>query len=1172
MEAVYSSSLTTGTPDVWQQLQEFRFGVSLPKLFDYIAFLPVAWETSSATLEAQGTTDTSTPHKGQNNRQFGSAALPLQSGAAAAAGEALAAASKVSGRSSIGVLPTTEGTQLFGFFVSPYFLFSIFIGFVISRIHVLVHRQRVRPLGMLARIAIYSPAYFLLLRAFAIDCIALSTSSLRQYIHMWMETPVDLVSSFVQNHGIVAGDSPIAASRALWLSFSTCCIFDCIDVFVARLEGSPCAPYEYIGGLVERTSLYYFYGGSFRIQELGLLHVLEKLFLSHILIVFENGWRWRLVPTAIANALMLHHFVFSVRNYTSHHSVYPFVQVLSMALLAVSMVIVSTTVLVHWLASTIDRLGMKPVANAQPRRVDGMSESAGVAVYDHNGVFQGTGAGEMDDSAEMFELRKDTFIPFAPDLRRDFSVEILDLAGTCLQQCSSKIEANGFSRPLGAVRLPRTTALDQYVDQVVCESTVPRKNKQNRKRRTETSKRGRGISQNRIARMPRVNGLDVFVDDEPNLLRQMPGNTIDLVHALQNTRVNSVRNLLRGMLALAVAIFRYALRQKSDPCLAGGRLIPGSALGGIDNETGQRIRVKQKQSRTQGTRLRGDSSSGASMAGDTPTSVGGNGCAPDHLEDALYSWTDSDDEDFDYVASSGETSEFSDDNEESDINDRTDDALYCEATDLVDDILRDKDDNNPAGLSTSAATFIARSLFSRNEQHYSQRGMMTRRMMYSRDLEDDGDGAEESRRHMSAPLLFNAMARMFRAASSPADYGRPALPFGHHETDELAQLIRSRRQRHNDLAFSSSTAAGASGGSASSNGGSDAALCVVCWANTRCVMLRPCRCLCLCNECRVALVARNFDHCPCCRRDVAGYSRVYAVHAKPADSGKITGTNTGVGQSQHARTATVGRRHSVAERDDFADISREEIVLEDPVAPISAPPSVPATSTARAPAGNSGNRSNNPEESFVMKARNNVTKPVAAPAAAAAAAVERSPVIKANVGAIGKQTVSVNPSKDVVASQHKSILSADKEKPLVAEQTQKEPTLVNTDDPGNNAQRLPESAATSHSAEDWRTRTLNYDPNNPGYDSRTEKEAIAPHLKAIVGDKIGYARRQRALEILYEQCKKTPDIVSAMEETPSAAARHAIEREKHVYESSVAGTYHAKLLVCLKELKQKAKA
>ncbi|KAJ2516535.1 hypothetical protein H4217_004518 [Coemansia sp. RSA 1939] len=303
-------------------------------------------------------------------------------------------------------------------------------------------------------------------------------------------------------------------------------------------------------------------------------------------------------------------------------------------------------------------------------------------------------------------------------------------------------------------------------------------------------------------------------------------------------------------------------------------------------------------------------------------------------------------------------------------------------------------------------------------------------------------------------------------------------------------------------------------------------------------------------------------------------------HVKSADSGKVTGTNAGANQSQHARTATVERRQSIAERDDFADIGREEIVLEDPVAPISAPPSVSATApatatgtrTARAPTGNNGNRSHNPEESSTMKARNNVAKPVTAVPAAAAAAVEGPPVIKANVGAIDKQTVSVNPNKDVVVSQHKSIPFADKEKPSVAEKTQKEPTSVNTDDTDNKAQCFPESAAASHPEEDWRTRTLNYDPDNPGYDSRTEKEAIVPHLKAIVGDKIGYARRQRALEILYEQCKKTPDIVSDMEETPSVAARHAVEREKHVYESSVAGTYHAKLLVCLKELKRKAKA
>ncbi|KAJ2559238.1 hypothetical protein EV175_000435 [Coemansia sp. RSA 1933] len=118
---------------------------------------------------------------------------------------------------------------------------------------------------------------------------------------------------------------------------------------------------------------------------------------------------------------------------------------------------------------------------------------------------------------------------------------------------------------------------------------------------------------------------------------------------------------------------------------------------------------------------------------------------------------------------------------------------------------------------------------------------------------------------------------------------------------------------------------------------------------------------------------------------------------------------------------------------------------------------------------------------------------------------------------------------------------------------------------------------TQHSStekeEDWRTRTLNYDPENPGYDSTTEREAVVPQLKAIVSDKIGYSRRQRALEILYDHYKKIPGIMTAMKETtPSVAAMRAVESERDVYDSSVAGTYHGKLLVCLKELKQKAQA
>ncbi|WWC71506.1 uncharacterized protein I206_105464 [Kwoniella pini CBS 10737] len=54
--------------------------------------------------------------------------------------------------------------------------------------------------------------------------------------------------------------------------------------------------------------------------------------------------------------------------------------------------------------------------------------------------------------------------------------------------------------------------------------------------------------------------------------------------------------------------------------------------------------------------------------------------------------------------------------------------------------------------------------------------------------------------------------------------------------------------------------------------------CVVCMTQMRDTILWPCRCLALCNDCRESLAARlsASEHmCPCCRRKVDGYSRIY---------------------------------------------------------------------------------------------------------------------------------------------------------------------------------------------------------------------------------------------------------------------------------------------------------
>ncbi|KAF4507044.1 hypothetical protein G6O67_005720 [Ophiocordyceps sinensis] len=51
--------------------------------------------------------------------------------------------------------------------------------------------------------------------------------------------------------------------------------------------------------------------------------------------------------------------------------------------------------------------------------------------------------------------------------------------------------------------------------------------------------------------------------------------------------------------------------------------------------------------------------------------------------------------------------------------------------------------------------------------------------------------------------------------------------------------------------------------------------CVVCQSSSRTIIVWPCRCLSLCDDCRVSLAMNNFDKCVCCRRDVMSFSRIF---------------------------------------------------------------------------------------------------------------------------------------------------------------------------------------------------------------------------------------------------------------------------------------------------------
>ncbi|RMZ89552.1 hypothetical protein DV736_g3213, partial [Chaetothyriales sp. CBS 134916] len=87
------------------------------------------------------------------------------------------------------------------------------------------------------------------------------------------------------------------------------------------------------------------------------------------------------------------------------------------------------------------------------------------------------------------------------------------------------------------------------------------------------------------------------------------------------------------------------------------------------------------------------------------------------------------------------------------------------------------------------------------------------------------------------------------------------------EEEVLEGLILSRRRKLHS-SFPSSAAD-------NDEGEMRGAPCVVCHSSARTIIAWPCRCLCVCEDCRVSLALNNFGNCVTCRRQVAGFLRLY---------------------------------------------------------------------------------------------------------------------------------------------------------------------------------------------------------------------------------------------------------------------------------------------------------
>lgn len=117
-----------------------------------------------------------------------------------------------------------------------------------------------------------------------------------------------------------------------------------------------------------------------------------------------------------------------------------------------------------------------------------------------------------------------------------------------------------------------------------------------------------------------------------------------------------------------------------------------------------------------------------------------------------------------------------------------------------------------------------------------------------------------------ARILTSSRLVRFRPGDgiSSLEQGERKRPTPDEEAEMLENLIISKRQDTH-----------ASQPQPSESDRSEGPQCVVCQCLPRSIIAWPCRCLCICEDCRVSLAMNNFASCVTCRREVHGFVRLW---------------------------------------------------------------------------------------------------------------------------------------------------------------------------------------------------------------------------------------------------------------------------------------------------------
>lgn len=125
-----------------------------------------------------------------------------------------------------------------------------------------------------------------------------------------------------------------------------------------------------------------------------------------------------------------------------------------------------------------------------------------------------------------------------------------------------------------------------------------------------------------------------------------------------------------------------------------------------------------------------------------------------------------------------------------------------------------------------------------------------------------------------ARLLDRARILTSRRYSPISSSSSPGLnfPLRKLSPDEEESILEKLILSHRSASASSKQQTWREGAEGLGAGGPQ---CVVCQASPRSILVWPCRCLSLCEECRVSLAINDFGTCVCCRQEVFGFSRLF---------------------------------------------------------------------------------------------------------------------------------------------------------------------------------------------------------------------------------------------------------------------------------------------------------